>query len=144
LAADENDVERSGAASNFSCPGCGSSCVSRSQMRGHNLIPELKRLAIKNDFVWFNRRKKQPVTESKVAMAAVAQQIGVAFAGNKFCAGYLLELSQTPSVIVVRMAVEQIFYVAQFETELRDVALDLRGRFDKTAINQEMTLWRRD
>ena len=72
LDADENDVVCSAAVSNLSCPGRGSSCVSRSQMRGHNLIAELKRLAIKNDFVWFNRRKKQRVAESKVTMPALA------------------------------------------------------------------------
>jgi len=113
-------------------------------MRGHNLIPELKRLTIKNDFVWFNRRKGQRVAESKVAMPALAQQGCVAFARNKSCAGQLLELSEAAGVIVVRVPVEQVFYVAQFETELHDVALDLRGCFDKPAIKQKMALWRRN
>jgi hypothetical protein len=113
-------------------------------MRGHHLITELKRFAIKYDFVWFNRRKKQGVAESKVAMPALAQQAGVAFARNKFCPGYLLELSQAAGVIVVRVTVEQIFHVAQFETKLRDVVLNLRGGFDKSAIQEEMALGRRD
>lgn len=113
-------------------------------MRGHNLITELKRFAIKYDFVWFNRRKKQCVAESKVAVPALAQQVGIAFTRNKFCAGYLFELCQAAGVIVVRVTVEQIFYVAQFETEFHDVALDLRAGFDKSAIEKEMSLWRRD
>jgi hypothetical protein len=113
-------------------------------MRGHHLITELKRFAIKYDFVWFNRWKKQGVAESKVAMPALAQQAGVAFARNKFCPGYLLELSQAASVIVVRVAVEQIFHVAQFETKLDDVVLNLWGGFDKSAIQEEVALGRRD
>jgi len=113
-------------------------------MRGHRLITKLKRFAIKYDFVWFNRRKKHGVAESKVAMPALAQRLRVAFARDKFCPCYLLELSQAAGVIVVRVTVEQIFHVAQFETKLHYVLLNLRGGFDKSAIQEEMTLGRGD
>ena len=80
----------------------------------------------------------------KIAMPALAKQLGVAFARDKCRAGCLLKFSQTTGVIVVRVTVEQIFYVAQFETELRDVVLDLWGGFHKSTIEKEMALWRRD
>jgi hypothetical protein len=44
----------------------------------------------------------------------------------------------------MRVAVQQKFYIRQFESELSDVALDLRCGFDKSPVEQEMTLWSRD
>jgi len=113
-------------------------------MRGHHLITELKRFAVTYDFVWFHRWKKQCVAESEVTVSALAQQPGIAFTRNKFRASCFLELRQTAGVIIVRVTIKQIFYVAQFETELHDVALDLWGGFHKSAIQEKMALRRGD
>jgi len=45
-------------------------------------------------------------------------------------------------VIVVRVAVQQKFYIRQFESELGDIVLDLRRGFDKAAVEEEMTFRR--
>src|SRR4029077_1894851 len=41
----------------------------------------------------------------------------------------------------MRVAVQQEFYVRQFEAELGDIALDLRRGFDKAAVEEEMSFW---
>src|ERR1700758_5887944 len=44
----------------------------------------------------------------------------------------------------MRVAVQQEFHVRQLESELGDVALDLRRGFDKATVEEEMTFWSGD
>jgi len=44
----------------------------------------------------------------------------------------------------MRVAVQQEFYIRQFEAQFGDIALDLRRGLDKSAIEKEMTFWSRD
>jgi hypothetical protein len=110
----------------------------------HYLIAELDGFSVVDDLIGLERRKGQGVAETKIAMAAAAEQWSVAFASQEFRACHFLELSQTAGVIEVRVAVQQKLYVAQVETEFRNVAFDLWRGFDKTAVEKEMPLRRGD
>ena len=44
----------------------------------------------------------------------------------------------------MRVAVQQEFYIRQFEAQFGDIALDLRRGLDKAAVEEEMTFWSRD
>ena len=92
-----------------------------------------------DDLIGLDRWKGERVVEAKIAVPAAAEQGSVAFAGQEFRPCHFLELSQSAGVIVMRMAVQQEFYIRQFESELGDVALDLWRGFDKAAVEEEMT-----
>src|SRR5205807_2626079 len=72
--------------------------------------------------------------------AAGAKEFGVAFSGEEFRAGKFLELRESAGVIEMSVTVQQDLYVAQLETKLLDVAFDLRRGFDKSTVENEMTL----
>jgi hypothetical protein len=47
-------------------------------------------------------------------------------------------------MIAMSMTVEQNFYIGQFKAELRDITLDLRNGFNKTAVEQDLSFRRCD
>ena len=77
-------------------------------------------------------------------MASARKQVYIRRSRNDFGSALLLQLGQPANMIVMGMANEQKLYVRYFETESRNVAFDLRRRLDKTAIDQEITLRRRN
>ena len=77
-------------------------------------------------------------------MASAREQVYIRRSRNDFGSALLLQLGQPANMIVMGMANEQKLYVRYFETESRNVAFDLRRRLDKTAIDQEITLRRRN
>ena len=144
LAANEDHVVDFVSVPDLRCPGGAALGMARRQVGDHYLIAELDGFSVVDNLIGGDQWKGERVAEAKITVPAATKEWGVALAGQEFRSCDFLELSQSAGVIEMRMAVQQKFYIGQFESELGDVALDLRRGFDKAAVEQEIAFWRGD
>ena len=111
---------------------------------GQRDITYLDRVALANRAVHLHRRKVELFYFPRSRIIAALEQRLVGFARNHLGSARLLQLGEAAGVIDMRVGIEEILDVGDFEAELLDARLDLRRCLRHHRIDQDMALRRRD
>ena len=120
-------------------PGGATLGVSGSKVRGHGRAADGDGVAVSNNPIGCYRRICELVAPGKVAVPAARELRSVFAAGNELGPGPLFELGEAARVVEMRMAVEQIPHISDFESELADIVADHRRGFDHAAIEKNVS-----